>query len=475
MTKKGIRAFVVLVFLVFLLTGAGKGIIFEDESSNDAMESKVKETESIIGDTEEEVTEYGGNIPFSEYDCLNEYDLIRGEYLSPTTKELQKMGMCLCSEELKGEFTPVIPEDCSFPEELVVIMEDIFYNSANYFLRDKEDSYAKEKLRELGSEKFKIEQKEERDRVKKLWTDNELLLEQCIDVYHFKLTEETENYMFVNYFVSSSLEVGDVYLVEMEGDRPVERNHFEIESYGGELIQYGGEFYFITWEENDSLGITEGIRIHRLNGNPEEETLCIRYLPDEYIWSGSDMYVGNTDDTPAVYTEKCEYVEKLEKEFVHGRYLRGEEDDFVRTEIYYGDEKNFESLELNDYGTMGFKVDIANCGLPVYVRKDMRQESPRFYDILKVRFFYYHPIKNEFMELDEMSDSAKQLWFKEIGGKVYTCRMDHICDFNYIFNMVLLEKDGEEVDSTVVYSATVVPLRKFVVTEEPVNVTRRQG
>ncbi len=332
MTKKWIRVFIVLAFLVFLWTGAGKGIIFEAESSNDAMESKETETEIIAGDMEEAVTEYGGNVLFSEYDCLNEYGLIRGEHSSPTTKELRKMGMCLYSEELKGKFTPVIPEDCSFPEELVVIMEDIFYNSANYFQRDKEDSYAKEKLRELGSEKFKIEQKEKRDRAKKLWTDNELLLEQCIDVYHFKLTEETENYMFVNYFVSSSLEVGDVYLMEKVGDRLVERNYFEIESCGGELIQYGGEFYFITWEENDSLGITEGIRIHRLNGNPEEETLCIRYLPDEYIWSGSDMYVGNTDDTPAVYTEKCEYVENLEKEFVHGRYLRGEEDDFVGTE-----------------------------------------------------------------------------------------------------------------------------------------------
>ena len=150
MTKKWIRVFIVLAFLVFLWTGAGKGIIFEAESSNDAMESKETETEIIAGDMEEAVTEYGGNVLFSEYDCLNEYGLIRGEHSSPTTKELRKMGMCLYSEELKGKFTPVIPEDCSFPEELVVIMEDIFYNSANYFQRDKEDSYAKEKLRSFG-------------------------------------------------------------------------------------------------------------------------------------------------------------------------------------------------------------------------------------------------------------------------------------------------------------------------------------
>lgn len=253
------------------------------------------------------------------------------------------------------------------------------------------------------------------------------------------------------------------------GDNLVLRNCFEIESLAHELIQYGGEFYLISWEENDFLGITEGIRIHRLNGNPEEETFCIRYLPEEYVWLDSDVFDTYQNDIP-------EYVEELKKEFVHGRYLTRDEEYFEPAEIYYGDEKDWESVELNDYGTMGYKVDIANCGLPVYVMKEhtteTERESGRFFADVKTKFFYYNPKKNDFTELEKMTCSTKQLWFKEIRGKVYTCWMEYICDFNYIFRMEFLEKGGEKVDSYTVYSAAVVPRRKFVVTEGPVNVNR---
>lgn len=471
MRKRGIRFLLVLAFGGILLLGAVNEMIPIAQNDKNRIRSGVKvkvepETESISEDIEEAATEYGGHVSFSEYACLNNYRLIEQEILNYTTRELRDMGMCFYSEELKGEFIPVIPEDCSFPEELVITMEDIFYNSANCYERDKEDSYAKEKFRELGSEKFKAQSEDERNRMKQLWTDDKLLLDGFIDAYHFQLTEGTDNYLFVSYFESSEIKVGDVYLMEKVGDELVERNYFEIESCGGELIQYGGEFYFISWEENDRLDITEGIRIHRLNGNPKEETLCIRYWPDEYIWSDLPYYI---------YAEKavCDYVEQLKKEFAQGRYLRREEEDFVTTEIYYGDEKDWESLELDEYGHMGYKVDIANCGLPVYIRKDVVRESHRSPESLETSFFYYDSMTNDFTELDEMSCSAKQLWFKEIGGKVYICKMDHICDFNYIFNMVLLEKDGEKVKSRLYYSATVVPRREFVVTEGPVNVTRR--
>jgi len=451
MTKKGIRAFAVLVFLVFLLTGA----------------------------VEECNTEKDGIIPYLEYSCLNDKTLLDSEFLNMASRNLITKGMALESEELKGDFTPVVPEDCSFPEELVIIMEDIFYNSSNFLKRKEDDSYYKEKIKELGSEEFKVEQEEERNRVKGLFTEEQL--EGCVSMYHFHLTEETDNYILVtSYMGSSHIEGINIHLMKREGDILEELYNFEAESYG-DLIQYGGEFYFITWEENDALGEIEGLRIHRLNGNPEEETLCIRYLPDEYVWRPSYSIAISYNDTPAMFEQKMKrneaidnYVRQVEKEFAQGRYLRTDEEDTVRTEIYYGDEKDAKSLKINDYWGMGYQMDIANCGLPVYVSKNREWERPE-QEYLGVRFFYYDSVENNFEQLEKLSCGAAQLWFKELGGMIYVCRMYHICDFNYIFNMVLLEKDGENVESTIVYSATVIPRRKFVVTEGPAYVTRLKG
>lgn len=469
--KRGIRFLFVLAFGGVLLSGAVNERIPTAQNDKNKIESGTKteytlETESIVKETEEKVAEYGSSVSFSEYDCFNEYNLTEEENLWCTNRKLREAGMYLHSEELNGDFTPVAPEDCSFPEELVVIMEDIFYHSANSYQRDKEDSYAKVKFRELGSEKFKVQSEEERNRMIQLWTDDKLLLERYTDVYHFHLTEETDDYLFVSYLDTPFARVGDVYLMEQAGDGLVKRNYFEIESLAQELIQYGGEFYLISWEENDFLGITEGIRIHRLNGNPEEETLCIRYLPEEYVWLDTDVFDPYQKDIP-------EYVEELKKEFVHGRYLTRDEEDFEPAEIYNGDEKDWESVEL--HAVMSYKVDIANCGLPVYVMKEhtTETESGRFFADVKTKFFYYNSEKNDFTELEKMACRPNQLWFKEIRGKIYTCWMEHICDFNYIFRMEFLKKKGEKVDSYMVYSAAVVPRRKFVVTEGPVNVNRR--
>lgn len=476
MRKRGIRFLFVLAFGGILLSVAVNERIPTAQNDKNKIESGTKteftlETESIVKEREETTAEYGISASFSEYDCFNEYNLTEEENLWCTNRKLREAGMYLHSEELNGDFTPIVPEDCSFPEELVVIMEDIFYHSANSYQRDKEDSYAKEKFRELGSERFKVQSEEERNRMIQLWTDDKLLLERYTDVYHFHLTEETDDYLFVSYLDTSFARVGDVYLMEQAGDGLVKRNYFEIESLAQELIQYGGEFYLISWEENDFLGITEGIRIHRLNGNPEEETLCIRYLPEEYIWLDSD-------NTYFMEKDILAYVEALKKEFVHGRYLTRDEEYFEPAEIYYGDEKDWESVELNDYVTMGYKVDIANCGLPVYVMKlqyGEADQSGRYPVNVRSRFYYYNPMKNDFTELEKMTCSPKQLWFKEIGGKVYICWMEHICDFNYIFRMEFLKKKGEKVESYTVYSAAVVPRRKIVLTEGPVNVIRRGG
>lgn len=54
-----------------------------------------------------------------------------------------------------------------------------------------------------------------------------------------------------------------------------------------------------------------------------------------------------------------------------------------------------------------------------------------------------------------------QMWFREIGGKIYTFRMYDVGDYNYMLNIVLLE--GDHV--TQIRSYIVIPQRHFVLTE----------
>lgn len=469
MIKRWIRVFVVLAFS-FVLMAQGNGTVEPEVTEKEDVSFISTETESMESD---------GSILFSDYDCLNDYFQLDIELMNWANQDLIEMGVAVESEKRKGEFTPVVPEDCSFPEELVVIMEDIVYNSASFVERKKDNNYFDVKCRELGSEEFKVKDEDERNEIIELGRANGIW--DIVAVYHFSLTGETDNYLLVSSFTGTcGIANIHVYLKEMVGNELVGLHSFETETRG-ELIQYDGEFYYITWEENDALGGQEGIRIHRLNGNPKEETLCIRFLPDEYNWL---RYYSKYDqiystDTPEMIAEKDEksdaineYLEEVKKEFANGRYLRVDEEDTV--EIYYGDEKDGESLEMDDEGSVGYKVDIANCGLPVYVSKEMIWYG-LYSEYLKSRFFYYDTVENDFKELENASLKSKQLWFKEIEGKIYRCQIKHIREFNYSFEIVLLEKDGENVEGTMIYWAVLVPQRKFVVTEEPVNVTRLNG
>ena len=502
MVKRWIRVYAILGFAFVLMARGNRTVEPEGTEKKDVSfistetegaEAEETEHEEDTEDVEAEVTEYeentegaetesvesDGSILFSEYDSLNDDSLLYAEYLEQPGRDLIREELAVMSEELKGEFTPVVPEDCSFPEELVVTLEEMFYNCASYLERKKDNNYCDKKFKELGSEEFKVEDIDERNKIIELSGVDGMW--DSFTVYHFSLTEETDNYLLVSSF-TGTCGIADirVRLMEKVGNELVWLHSFETETKG-ELIRYDGEFYYITWEENDRLGMYEGFRIHRLNGNPREETLCIRYLPDEYAWSTYSSSGSSADDTPSMIEQKekrneviYEYVKEVEKEFGNDRYLRAEEEDTGEPEIYYGDEKDWESLELDDYGSVGYKVDIANCDLPVYVSKKMDYNG-LFTEYVKSRFFYYDPVKNDFKELEKLSRESKQLWFKELEGEMYVCQMYEICDFNYLMEMSLLEKDGENVESNIVYSATVIPKRKFVVTEGPVNVTRLNG
>lgn len=57
--------------------------------------------------------------------------------------------------------------------------------------------------------------------------------------------------------------------------------------------------------------------------------------------------------------------------------------------------------------------------------------------------------------------SLVQMWFKKIEGKVYTCCLYHVSDYNYVLNIFLLE--GDKIIR--VRTDMICPQRQFILME----------
>ena len=57
------------------------------------------------------------------------------------------------------------------------------------------------------------------------------------------------------------------------------------------------------------------------------------------------------------------------------------------------------------------------------------------------------------------------MWFKKIDGKVFTFRIYHVSDYNYVLNTVLVEGNHVMQVRNDIFS----PQRKFVITEGAMN------
>ena len=483
MERRGIQILFVMVFLVALLMSVCRTEVYEGKDTADLAGHGIEEivnTEIGYGTEEkqEEPTEEFEAAPFEAYSFLDTSLLDR--FIDGIGDEWKGRAMHDYPEEIKGEFVPVVPEGCGFPEELVLMMEEILYRSINEEVGHYPyDCYYDEKLRELGAGDFVVgleeayelfpriaDHKEEIEHeydaynlVKELYLGDDFY--SCDEIFHFRLKEGEDRYLFSFYYGRHG-ERNDLYLMERIGDEFELLQEFSKPSYGRpQVIQYGEEFYYVVldsdgyWlEENFRLrrwDFSDGIRMYRLNDNPEEENLLVCYLPKEYVWTDSYHTYDRGED---VREEIDLYVDEIRQVFKPGNYLRGS-DDYKAPEIYFGDEKEWDHIKINqvNYKGLAYKVDIANCGLPVYVGKDGRDFR-----------FYYYKLQGKFSyakELCNLDIGDGQMWFKEIGGKVYIFHIYHINYYNYILAVDLLEGDTR----TTVRTILIASRREFVLTE----------
>lgn len=392
------------------------------------------------------------------------------------------------AEEIKEEFAPTEQTPEKFPQALTVMLEKALYHSDSAETRG-EDSVYEQTIDTMGANRYILDLEDLYVHFPKIadyreqiqWKDEAIahicqfyeIPLNCCNCFYIPATDGKDYYVFTAWQGGSN-GAFFVCLTERVGDDFVWINKFETQNEGdGRVIQYEDEFYYIFWQYNYNLKVYDALKIHRLKDNPEEETMVIRYLPKQYIWKPSCLaspYLTNTDAD----NEIDAYIAQVKDEITSEQYLDRGTSRYA-ADVYYGEEEMV-VFTLGAYEKTVYKMDIANCGEPVYLWKSMFEPSSIHAAAhLRTKFFLYDAQTASERELDRLGQydlqigiRLVQMWFQKIDGKVYTFRMYHVSGYNYMLNVMLLEQDK----ATQVKAYLLSPQREFVVTEGEVFTTK---
>lgn len=412
-------------------------------------------------------------------------DLFGNETLLPWFEDETKQEIEAYAESVKGNLVEVWEKDCIIPQGLVLELENMIYQSLNKSMdkiswEEIQQSVYFKTMRELGEEKWHPDMEEMKILFPELNEDGLELdsvydaysaacgNEYCYDLFHIP-TPDSDNYLLA---IDSGGSAGIRYLslVERVNHEFVTISEFETHNAGyGRVIQYEGEFYYIFLQNNYALKIYDGVRVYKLGENMEYENLQIKYLPYAYVWK-------NLYNTPEG-GEWDRYIECIQGEIDSNEYLiDGMNEGECR--VYFGDEEEMKEPfivpenEKTYAGNKYHKIDFTNIGIPIYMRKFNFYPS-NYYTTwhLKSLFYLQNPQDHSIVALQNMEvncnipDRAKpvlvQMWFKRMGGKVYTFCLYHVSDYNYMLNVVRFEESEVNRIRTDILS----PQRHFVLTE----------
>ena len=378
------------------------------------------------------------------YEKLND-DILGNESVASWYSDSFRDEVIRYAESMRGEFEEVSYEGNLFPPDLVYKMEKALY-SLN--MDTETDTFWKvwdQILESLDGEKYLLdlegmyqlfpELSEYEDEIGTVFDAYKRVFPErdYSSVYRFSMSPDKDNYLLV-YREGGNNGVEYVELSEKADGQYVKIGEFQIMPYGGELIRYNGEFYYILLQYNINTHNMDGIRIYRLGNNMYEENILIRYLPESYFWR--TLYENKEIDFGS---ELESYIDSIKKEITSDECL--ENGEVWSVGIYMGEE-----AVGADYG-YGV-IDFANCGCPIYMQKSNYVQSKMPWHI-RTTFSLYDEARNETMalenmELNDMNTTENnlelvQLWFKKIAGRVLTFRIYHVSDYNYVLNVSLLQ------------------------------------
>ncbi len=420
------------------------------------------------------------------YHTLNR-NLFGNETLLPWFQDETKQEIEDYAESVKGDLTQVWEEDSTIPQGLVLELENMIYQSLNRSMdKDRWEEVPQgiyfKTMQKLGEEKWHPDLEEMKTlfpalkdagaEIDSVYDAYEEVSgnEYCYDLFHIP-TPDRDQYLLA---IDSGGSAGICYirLTELVNNEFVTISEFETHNAGyGRVIQYEGEFYYIFLQNNYSLKIYDGVRVYKLGKNMAYENLQIEYLPGAFVWK--NLY--HTSEG----RKWDRYIESIREEITSDEYLinganKGE------CRVYFGDEEEVAEAFIvpeneGRYDSSEYhKIDFANIGIPIYMRKSNfypSNTSTTWH--LSSLFYLRNPLDDSIVTLQNMEidpnpfasgnrqPALVQMWFKEREGKVYTFCLYHVSDYNYMLNVVRLE--GTEVNR--IRTDILSPQRHFVLTE----------
>lgn len=359
------------------------------------------------------------------------------------------------AQEAQGELLIDTGERTGFPEKLIVEIEGFLYDACDYDLQkinweEVQCSAYFELIREYESESFEVDSEE------LAWSREN---PNCVGIFYVNFEADGDYYVLAEKSGGSNGAV-TVRQVKLEDGNQVTLDEFETQNYGyGAVICYEEEVYYIHLHYNYNLKNFDGVQLHRLHGDAAHENIMIRYLPTDYSWE--NVFSAPVEEQDSVNR----YLSSIREDITSDSYLEngGAED----ISVYMGDETGQLTTEESSYAA----IDFANIGVPVYMEKTNLIPSNTYMTWLLRTKFYLCDEQGELTELENLELNASsafateltlvQLWFHEIEGKVYTFRLYHICDYNYVLHTALIQ--GGEITS--IRSDLILPQRAFVLTE----------
>lgn len=495
MKKIWLRIFCIVMFASVLMIQAEKGGKF---NGNIQKETDAQEEQNMKGGTEES--------GFEGYQTLD-VNLFESESLVQVVVDRAAE----YTEEGNKAFVPVVSEDSSFPEGLVVKMEKVLYQTKDPLVYADWVIEAEEEVRsriqgeyvsgamytEFGLQDFRLTTDlEELGRLfpkaapvyykydgETSFRDTYEWISRYYDIpedishiHRMELLPGKDNYLFESYRVG--VQRNRIRLTERMGDEFRTIYEFDIPfTLTTGVIQYEGKFYFITVDEDINVKAEYGVTIYSLDYDSPGNSISIHYQPEKYAAESYGIDSGKL--TPLI---ESGYMDKVLEDFSSGKYLHeGNQKDGA--EIYYGDEERAFEEELESSTNEIYKMDITNRGYPVYLCKDIylpwEDDVRRKNKQLGVDFFYFDTENMYFQKLEELSIPKKyceagylvQMWFKKMGGEVYVFRVYNLANYNYLMNVALV--DGDK--TTSVGNYFLWPRKQFVLEDRHIEENVIQG
>lgn len=382
------------------------------------------------------------------------------------------------SERVKGTYSSVTGKEGIIPEDLIYMLEQSLCNSCNFssrnFMEDILNSPYFETIKALGADDYLLnlesiyqlfpEVHKNESEIDNIYQAYGFIndLEHCTSIFHVGGVGSEEFYIFV--FSSGGTNGANrISVAKRNNESFIYVCEFETQNNGyGRVINYGESFYYIFLEYNYHLKNYDGIRIHKLGANADTENVLIKYLPQKYVWK--NIYIEQTDLSLNInnYIDSIKAVVTAEQYIEYGN---GEP-----SQLFWGDEKIDNSFPLADEYNQYHKIDFMNTGIPIYIRKSHHEPSNYQSTLyLKAKFYSFDAQTDIVTELEELEigkqlllkNELTQMWFKIIGGKVFTFTIHHISDYNYMLNILLIEDKKLTVVRTDIFS----PQRAFVLLE----------